>query len=117
VCLMITDMRNQSRRCASSECNKLLVQEDPHVKCRNYRAPCDLENRCLDCIELSAVQVIDINQAYTEMAAKRCRQAKWARRNRVHKMTSSDEMAQRLRVLESVFPLQSTQATSLETCS
>ena len=59
----------------------------------------------------------NINQAYTEMAAKRCRQAKWARRNRVLKMTSSDEMAQRLRVLASVFPLQSTQGTSLETCS
>jgi len=112
---MITDMRNQSRRCTVSECNKLLAQKDPHNRCRNCRVPCDLENRCPDCIQLSADQVTSINQAYTKMAAKRVRQAKWARRNRVQKMNSSDEMAQRLRALESVLLLQSTQGTSLET--
>jgi len=112
---MITDMRNQSRRCTVHECNKLLAQEDPHNKCRNCRSPCDVDNRCPDCIQLSAVQVLSINQTYTKMAARRVRQAKWARRNRLQKNKSSDEMSQRLRALESVLLLQSTQGTSLET--
>jgi len=102
-------MRTISRRCI---CKRILVQGDPHTKCKNCRPPCDVGSRCESCLELSEDQMTAINRSYTRLAVRRLNQASWLRKKRIQK---GQEAQVKLRALESLLHLKSTQGTSLET--
>jgi len=111
-CLIATyhyRMRMTSRRCI---CKRILVQGDPHPKCKNCRSPCDVGSRCEICLELSEDQMADINRSYTRLAIRRLNQASWLRKKRIRK---GQEAQAKLRNLENLLHLKSTQGTSLET--
>ena len=102
-------MRMNSRRCI---CKRVLVQGDPHAKCKNCRPPCDVGSRCEICLELSEDQMTAINRSYTRLAVRRLNQASWLRKKRIRK---GQEAQAKLRNLENLLHLKSTQGTSLET--